>query len=110
MYMSICSNCKKEFKKYVSIEYPNPTESTYELGSLIRNAIGLDNCKICLTKKLKIEEIKQQIEKYDQQIRSLTRSRKYYKDIRDDVNKTLLSLEWEYFNASNEDILENLQE
>jgi hypothetical protein len=102
MYMSICSHCKNEFNKYVTIQYPNPTESTHELASLIRNAIGLDKCKVCLTKKLKIEELKVRVEEYDQQIRSLTRTRKYYKDIRDEVNKSLLNLEWEYFNASNE--------
>jgi hypothetical protein len=90
-----CIICVSPLAKWVSMEFDVENEATIELSHYISNAIySNDLCRSSALRRLKIREYKCVVEQYNAKMRSLSKERKRMKQLRDELNEKIISLEW----------------
>jgi len=94
---NICKHCNQPYFDWIEFQFQNPTESTYELASLVQNAIYKNCCSDCAKAKLQTRELEEKIRENSYRINSIKIEAKFFKEIKKELEEKMLAIEYKLY-------------
>jgi len=94
---NICNHCNQSYFDWVEFEFKNPSQTTYELATLVQNAIFKNHCIVCAKFKLEMMKLEEKIRENSYRINSIKIEAKFFKEIKKELEEKMLAIEYKLY-------------